>query len=345
MTQSTGPIPRPLAHRWRDLRMRYLPALAYVTCAVLVVWLWDTHWMPGTFTGEVQASVANVASPMEGQLVSLSVRQFDHVREGQVLGEVTLAAEGVAASVAAIRTDLQVMQERMNQDQQRNAQNYQQLLAERMDQQADLDRVVFDLRYVESDLVRTQKLRSDEYIERLRTQVRERSELIEEMDRALAAMKPADSAEGDSAVTETIQAAISAQEDRLRESSRAVLRAPMDGVVTKVYRRRGEYISGGEVLVAISSEKAEHIIGFVRQPISFEPKVGDRVVVRTRRGSSRQAAEAQVVAVGARLELFTQPLRVRGFDSSQERGLPLLINVPQELALYPGELVDLTVRQ
>jgi hypothetical protein len=68
-------------------------------------------------------------------------------------------------------------------------------------------------------------------------------------------------------------------------------------------------------------------------------------VVRSRRGNQRLAAEASVLAVGARLELFTRPLRVRGFDNSQERGLPVLIEAPEELALYPGELVDLALKK
>jgi hypothetical protein len=32
---------------------------------------------------------------------------------------------------------------------------------------------------------------------------------------------------------------------------------------------------------------------------------------------------------------------VRGFDASQERGLPVLIAYPEELELSAGELVDL----
>ncbi len=66
--------------------------------------------------------------------------------------------------------------------------------------------------------------------------------------------------------------------------------------------------------------------------------------VRSRRGTKREAAEAKIIMVGGRLELFAQALRVRGFDSSQERGLPVLINIPQNLKLYPGELVDLALK-
>jgi len=63
-------------------------------------------------------------------------------------------------------------------------------------------------------------------------------------------------------------------------------------VVTKVYRNQGENILASEPLIAISSERGENIIGFLRQPISFEPKAGDVVLVRSR-GNRRQVAEAR----------------------------------------------------
>jgi multidrug resistance efflux pump len=344
MKNPLSPIPRPASERWRDIRLRHFPFLVYAAAVVMVVYLWDTQWMPSTFTGEVQATVANVTSPMDGLLVNMSVQQFDRVAKGQVVGKVTMTPEMKRAALAAIRSDLQVMRTRMIQDQQRIGQNYQQLLAERMNQQADLDSTIFDLRYVQSDLVRTQKLRSAEYIETLATQVKERAKLVDDLDRALVSMKPKDDQGAESLIVNTIDEATKAEEDRFLESSEAVLISPIDGVVTKVSRQEGENISAGETLITISGEHSDSIIGFVRQPISFEPKVGDKVVVRTRRGTQRTAAEAHILKVGARLELFTQPLRVRGFDSSQERGLPVLINAPDGLALYPGELVDLALK-
>ena len=72
--------------------------------------------------------------------------------------------------------------------------------------------------------------------------------------------------------------------------------------------------------------------------------MGDTVEIRTR-GSDMQKASGQVLKVGPKLELFTQPLRVRGFAANQERGLPILISLPANLNVYPGEVVDLLVRR
>ncbi len=357
MPDSSSPIPRPLTHRWRDVRLRYVPVLVYVAGICLIAWLWNAHWMPGTFTGEVQAVVANVASPQDGQLMTLSVRQFERVTKGQVLGSVAWSPAAITAGLAAIRADLMVLRARMSVDGQRNQLDYQQVKVDQLDQKVDLAIARSRLRFAERELARQDKLRADKIAseyeyefaldsrDALAAEVKEREQLIADMELALSALKPGTPSDANSHILETIDAAIQAQEERYRHATATTLSAPIDGVVTKIYRQSGENIANGEPLLAISSEHAESIIGFVRQPISFEPQVGDVVVVRSRRGNKRVAVEATVMGVGARLELFTQPLRVRGFDSSQERGLPVLINLPDELALYPGELVDLVLKR
>jgi len=35
---------------------------------------------------------------------------------------------------------------------------------------------------------------------------------------------------------------------------------------------------------------------------------------------------------------------VRGTGSSEQRGLPVIVSVPKNLKLIPGELVDLTIK-
>jgi len=138
-----------------------------------------------------------------------------------------------------------------------------------------------------------------------------------------------------------IDAAIGAQEKLLEATVGSVsLRAPIDGVVKKVLRRSGENIAAGEPLIELGNGKPRRIIGFLRQPITARPQVGDVVEVR-KRGSKPQVGLAKVAQVGAQLQLFTQSLRVRGFAASMERGLPVLLTVPEGLDLYPGEAVDL----
>jgi multidrug resistance efflux pump len=288
--------------------------------------------------------------------VNLSIRQFDRVTKGQLLGRVAAQTPSATdAGLATIRADLDVMRARMVLDQHRNDQNYQQQRVDYLSQKVDLAIARAKLGFAQSELDRNEKLHAENIISQfdyeqaldnrdaLAAEVREREGLVEETEKTLAAMKPATAAQNDPLVLDAIDKAIKAQEEQFRQSVETVLRAPIDGIVTKVYRNPGENILASEPLVTISSEQGENIIGFLRQPISFEPKPGDVVLVRSR-GNRQQVGEARIVKVGARLELFTQPLRVRGFDSSQERGLPVLIDLPEGLALYPGELVDLVLK-
>jgi multidrug resistance efflux pump len=355
MEKTAAPIPRPIAERWRDIRLRHVPVLAYLVCIGLAVYLWNQHWTPSTFVGEVQGTLANVTSAQDGRLVNLSIRQFDRVTKGQILGKVAQAQGASDAGLAAIRADLDVMRARMVLDQHRNDQNYQQLRVDYLSQRVDLAIARAKLRFAQSELDRNEKLHTENIVSQfdyelaldnrdaLSAEVKEREALVAETENTLAATKPAGRAESEPLVLDTIDKAIKAQEEQFRQSVETVLRSPIDGVVTKVYRNPGENILASEPLVTISGEQGENIIGFLRQPISFEPKAGDLVLVRSR-GNRRQIGEARIVKVGARLELFTQPLRARGFDSSQERGLPVLIDLPDGLALYPGELVDLVLK-
>jgi HlyD family secretion protein len=350
-------IPRPLAQRCNDFRLRVAPFAVFFVALGCTVWLWNKNWGPMTFVGEVQSLRATVACPAAGYLAEVTVEQFGVVRQGEVVAVVRVASDqNLSASVEAIRSDLGVMRVRMTQDQQRNQQNYQQMRFDWLDQRVDLAVARANLQFAESELGRVERLR-DEQInseaeyelardrrDALKVEVAERDRLVTEMGQVLERMVPSASAAEDPTILRAITAAIEAQEAQLEQTEGAIqLRAPIDGIVTSIAHRPDEAIMAGEPLVEISGAQPERILGFIRQPIGFEPKKGDRVEVRTR-GNSRQVGITQVTAVGARLELFTQPLRIRGFDSSMERGLPVVLDVPLDMRLYPGELVDLYLK-
>jgi len=353
MSDPASVIPRPPSERWKDIRLRHLPVAVYLLAIGASIYLWNTHWMPSSFTGEVQATIANVASPTDGMFVEVYAKQFDHVTKGQVIGKVTLAPETALVMLGTARADLQIMRARMIQDQQRNSQGYQQLRLDILDQKVNLGIARARLVFAENELSRQEKLLADKVAsvyefefaqdnrDALIAELKEREGLIAEMEQTLASMKPSETG-ADPLILESIESAIKSQEQEFR--SEIILRSPIDGVVSKIYRNAGENISAGEFLITVNSERSENIVGYIRQPIAFEPKVGDVVMVRARRGNTRKAAEARIVKIGGRLEFFTQSLRVRGFDSSQERGLPVLISAPEELGLHPGELVDLALK-
>ncbi|HKS37897.1 MAG TPA: HlyD family efflux transporter periplasmic adaptor subunit [Verrucomicrobiae bacterium] len=351
-------IPTPPAQRWREFRLRGIPAIVFLAGLAGVGVLWNKNLVPSNIVGEVQGTSAIVASTVAGLLTELRVDQYDHVTAGQPVAKViTTSPENMEAALATIKSDLIVMQARMTQDQQRNNQSYQQLRLDLLSQRVDLAATRARLAFAENEFKRNETLFNEKIVsafdyefardqrDALVAEVEERSKLVTEFEQTLQEMRPAVPSVQEPLVQDTISAAITAQEEQLRRTEGGTtLRAPMNGIVSIVYRRSAENIAAGEPILTISSEKAERIIGFIRLPISYQPKVGDTVEIRTR-GSHAQKASATIQKVGSRMELFTQPLRVRGFAAAQERGLPILVNLPENLNVYPGEIVDLFVKQ
>lgn len=355
------PIPRPAKLRGRDFLVRGGPLVVCLLVAGVVAVLWSRQLIPTNFVGEVQSRTAQLNSPVAGTLVVLNLEEFARVTNGQPLATVAVhSPDTLKANLAALQADLGIMRERMSQDQERNDLNYRQLRVELLLQKLELTTTQIQLRQAESEYERSQKLFDEQLLaagvgldrsvgldvalrdrDALRAQVEQKTALVAELEQSLEKFRPAGARNANPAIGEAIDAAIRAQERLLKETEGPVtLKSPMDGTIMKIYRRVGERVAENELLLEVSGDQPERIMGFVRQPLSVVPQPGDIVQVRSR-GQQGRKAEAKVVRVGVRLELFTQPLRVRGFDASMERGLPVLLTCPEELGLHPGELVDL----
>lgn len=362
-------IPRPWRHRWNDFRLRGIPPIVLLATIAAIVVLWNRNWMPSTFIGEVQAPAATIASPRVGLLTEIYVSQFAPVHQGQTVAVVRVASPDLLqASAAAIRADLEVMRARMALDQHRNQQNHDQFRFDWLSERVDLATARANLRFAESELSRAERLHRDAILsdsdlesaqdsrDELFAEVEERTRLVSELERIVLASQPAALPEREPRLLDAVDIAIAAHEaELLQQESPIQLLSPIDGTVTAILRRPGETVMAGEPLILISGSQAEQILGYVRQPLHFEPKAGDTVQVRTR-GLERQVGMTRITAVGGRLELyavstagsqielFAQPLGLRPAGASYERGLPVLLDIPANMRLIPGELVDLIVR-
>jgi multidrug resistance efflux pump len=255
-------------------------------------------------------------------------------------------------------------------NQHRDAVNYQQLRLGWMAQRVDLAAARVRLQFAESELERVARLFEQNIVPRglpqggqnnnnvvgyevalrdrdaLRTEVDERDRVVSEIEQKLRELKVPESWENPQSTSPTISAAIAVQDEKLRlteaELTPITLRAPMDGVVSKIYRRSGETILAGDPILTVSARRAQRIIGYMRQPLAFEPKVGDTVKVFTRRPHAHMA-NARILQVGVQMEPITAPMRIRGYGTALDRGLPILLDLPAGLEVHPGELVDLTL--
>ena len=356
-TPSSSPVPRPAALRVRDFKLRVVPLLVCLAAVGGSVLLWREQWSVSSFVGEVESVTSTINAPRAGVLTCLKADLFETVASNQPLAVlVGTSPESLSANLETLKSDLLVTRARMSQDQIRNNQNYEQLNVSLLIQRVDLAVARARLVYAQSDLDRAQKLFDAKIMSQaeydvtrdlrdsLDVEVRERQQLVEQMEEAFKGLQPPTTAAAELAIAQPIEAAIRAQEDLLRQTEGpATLRSPIAGVVTKIYRRAGDNTIQSEPLMEVTSSRPERIIGYLRQPLAFVPRPGDPIEVRTR-GGQRRVGKATVLQVGVRMELFSQPLRVRGFDSSQERGLPVMVSLPEfgdSFSLRPGELVDL----
>ena len=115
----------------------------------------------------------------------------------------------------------------------------------------------------------------------------------------------------------------------------------MDGMIVSVLHHEGENVKEGEPLVLISATQPKNIIGYLRQPLPLEPKVGQEVEVRTH-GRLRQHGMAMITQVGAQYEAITNPMLHPA--TTPEVGLPVQISLPTNLKLRPGEMVSLVIK-
>lgn len=352
------PIPAPRGHRWRQFRIKGLPALMFLGVLGATVLTWRQYVAAPSVVGEVDAVRANVISTAAGLLSELNVERFDSVRKGQVIARVCVTEpEQLKASLVAVEMDLRVLRARMALDEQRNELNYEQLRLDYLTRRSELAVARANLRQAESELHRMLKLHEQNVAsesereiavrnqERFQSEVDEKTTLVAAASASLDRLLPIISTHGPHPKAGLIQAAIEAQENRLLLMEGPVdLKAPADGVVSAVNHRAGERILAGDPIVVISPMRSERIVGYVRQPLKIVPKIGQRVQVRTR-GPSRQIGETRVANVGTEMQYVSAPLRIRGYDNSQERGLPFLVNIPEGMQVYPGELVDLIILQ
>lgn len=351
---SLAPIPTPPAQRWREFRIQALPVITFLGILVCVVLMWRQYVLPTNIVGEVESVRATVMSSVEGTIKELKVKRFQRVAVGEEIAIVsTMDAETLQTALRAIETDLKVMRARMDLDVARNEQSYQQSRIDYLKERIELAAERVNAEIYEAEVARQYKMFTNnppltsesvyDEARRLaltaRTNVAERELFLQETERTLAKLVPANQAE------QAIQAAIDAKEAELQATSRTVsLKSPIDGMVSLVGFYQGQKVVRNSPIAIISATSATRIVGYIRKPFSEIPKQGDMVTIR-RQTFKREIAQGIVLEVSGQLEQITPTLIPAVPGVKIELGLPFAVSIPTELALIPGEPVDLIFAQ
>ncbi|HAV63991.1 MAG TPA: hypothetical protein DCY13_16695 [Verrucomicrobiales bacterium] len=350
-------IPSPPALLWREIRHSLFPPLIFSVALGAAVILWRDHAAAPKLVGEVELVVTPVTTVEDGLLTSLKVDRFQTVVQGDVIAELRVAdPDSVRLELAPVAAELQMLETRLQQDQQRILQDYEQLRLSWLRERVALATARVELHFAKSELNRIGKLAAEKLVstdqlelaqsvvDSRGAEVEERSKLVDEIAASLGRLAPADPGEFGATVAGRISQALAAQEELLSNAGRKVtLRAPISGRVTALFHRENERIRRGEPLVAIASTTPERIIGYLRAPVDRTPQPGDVVEVRSR-ANRRQIGLARILQVGGHFETITTNLVSSDFQPAA-KGLPILISLPENLPLLPGESVDLAFRR
>lgn len=353
------PIPTPPALRWREFRVRFLPVVVFMLALGGVALIWERNVSAPMFVGAVEGRSAQVASPYAGKIARLNVDRFQTVTKGTLLA--VLLPDDPRTALAVIQSELDFLRAKLDSylTRQRNATDYEKWRMDWLDQRVDLATARVNLQGARDELYREkslheQKLVSDEIYEQavtlegsLAAEVLERSNLVQVAEASLKQLGAASLQSQTNDFAATFAGLLQSEEQKLKAvaaagTGPATLVAPMDGMVGAIYHQAGENISAGEPVLTITGMEPERIVAYLRQPVPFEPKVGEQVEVRTRT-FQRQTSLARIQSVGAQFEPITNVLAIARFGRTIDFGLPVAITLPPGLKLRPGEVVDLSI--
>lgn len=357
MSDRISPIPTPASQIWRQVRLQYVPFVVFMIGLVAAYFLW-TRWVaPPTLIGEAEAIRTELRSAQSGRIIELRADLLQSVKAGDILGHVIVNEPAVlASSLAVVRAEMEVL---------RNSSNLavEQLQLDWLNKRVQLIALQGQLQQAEASLSRStalhkSRLITDEEFEiaknardALQSQLQAQTELNARLD---PATRPGNEPDTRAIATanQGLNAAIKQKEEQIRlleaQLGPQPLISPIDGVVTFVYRRIGEAVATAEPIVQITAPKSQRIVGFIRQPVTMEPKPGMSVEVRTRT-LHRRSAMTTIAQVGQQLEPVSSSLlaamRLPVTTIPSEFGLRVHIVPPPDLPLRPGETVDLIIHQ
>jgi len=140
-----------------------------------------------------------------------------------------------------------------------------------------------------------------------------------------------------------VRAAIAIEEARMGEVRQRInaldIRAPFGGMIREIFRRPGQTVRMGEIIMVLAAGETSHVLTYVREHHRIGPKIGMRVKLRVRTLPVRMV-EGHIDQIGP--QVVRVPLQHLRDPQMPEWGLPVRIAIPPDCGILPGEIVDIT---
>ena len=320
-------IPLSWTVRWQRIRSQAVPVVAFALALLASGWLWQWHGSSVQGVGEVDGLRVDITSPTAGLVIALPHQTrgqwtvFDHVRAGDIIARID--DQQLEATKSLLRRDITELIEQVGELQTHAAEDESE--TGKSLQQAweyELSR----LQALEQFLAVTPRLTVDEI-------------------RDLGATPPE--------LPETVASATREELSRLREARRGLdlrweelslrtglleIPAPISGTLVNVYCWPGQIVHPGGLIATIAADHGQHIVGYIPESSTVEPKVGMQVTLRARVARSPRIRSV-IEEVGKQIEQV--PGHQRAIANIPQWGLPVRIKMPADASLRPGSLVDI----
>ena len=356
LTESLPRIPTPPGTRWREIRFKYVPLLVFLGTAVLI-WQFWANLPPSTgVRGIGEGAVSLLASPADGYMQDVAVGNRGRIEAGNAI--VTIVPFDPRARMDLFQAQLQISRLTMEPSLvDRNAVNYEQLRFDALRLKSQLEMARQNLQYAETMLPRHEALLKERLISQdiydttlknrnfYRAEVQETGKALKQIEERIEQLRPiAESAVGGTNLMQTMLPQLEHQMSAVETNWNPItLTAPISGEVSLIRQER-EFVRVGEPILTINSDRSDKIVAYLKQPIPFEPEVGMQVEVVTR-GRKPLRFVTEVAQIGARVEVITNAIAYLPAGAVVDSGLPVILPVPPDIQVRPGEVVDVEWRR
>lgn len=346
-------IPTPLPVRWREFRQRNLPFIVFAAALSLTLPAWRGWVNSDTMAGIGEGARSLVTSPQPGLIRQLAVRPWQKVNRGDLIA--VIMPVDPRAQLDLLQGQIQLARLHYQPSiAQQNALDYERIRMELLRTRSELAIAKVNLELADNEVSRNAPLVKDKMVSEqtydisLKTrdaygaEVAEKGKAVTEMERRLQDLRFL--GEPQSAAADPEFAQLLASMSALHASAATnwgllPLTAPITGMVGMIHRQPGEYVQDGEPLVTINALKADHIVAYLRQPYRLDPEVGMKAKVATRT-QKRQLFWTEIQEIGAQVEIITNSLACVRQGFLVDVGLPIILGVPGDAHIRPGEAVD-----
>ncbi len=341
---------------WREIRLRYFPGLILVLAMAGIGVLWRGMSLSQGVVGIADGIRSLVSSPQPGVLQQVLVAPYQMVRAGDPIA--ILQPLDARADLDLLQAEVQIARLQLEPAPgQQNAMDYEQIHLDWLRQKQELATARVNLEMAQNilrrhgTLYKENLISADVYELSLKnrdlylTEVIEKSNVVSEVAMRLKDVHPFQQGDADESFVSAAQLAAALDAKRSLVTTNwqpTVLRAPISGMVGTVHRQAGEHVVDGEPLVTVLAPRSGQIIAYLRQPYFLDPEVGMPVRVSTRTGKAF-SFDSSVSQVGAQVEVITNALAFVRQGALVDAGLPVVISVPDDVHIRPGEIVDVTL--